>query len=252
MLALRGKFRHGLSMKSFPTLGILGGMGPLGGADFFRTLVERTPAACEEDHIPVVLLSDPTIPRRPEALDSGEMKPVEDALVQRIHALARAGASAAVIPCNTAHFWLEAVRRRSPVPILSIVDAGVEAVRGQAAQTVVIFGTEPTMQRGLYDEPLRAAGLDVRSLEANVADGVLHAIALTKCNAFDEAAKALGAALASLDGNVDAVIVACTELPPLLDRLVPTNMSMINVTAALADKAIAWAYGEVGREVPSV
>jgi aspartate racemase len=54
-------------------LGILGGMGPLATADFFAKLLEETPATCDEDHIPVLLLSDPRIPRRPAAiLDGGE------------------------------------------------------------------------------------------------------------------------------------------------------------------------------------
>ncbi|NRA31366.1 MAG: aspartate/glutamate racemase family protein, partial [Parvularculaceae bacterium] len=190
-------------MKSLPTLGILGGMGPLGGADFFRTLVERTPAGREEDHVPVVLLSDPTIPRRPEALASGDMEPVEDALVDRLQILAEAGAQAAVIPCNTAHYWLEGLRKRSSLPILSIVDAGVTASKAAGARRVAVLGTAPTMDGGLYDGPLRAAGLEVAVLDASAKESVQAAIAATKRNALDEAAEALGLALAMLSFDVD-------------------------------------------------
>ena len=49
-------------------LGILGGMGPLATADFFTKLIAETPADREEDHVPVLLLSDPRIPPRPPAI----------------------------------------------------------------------------------------------------------------------------------------------------------------------------------------
>ena len=36
-------------------LGVLGGMGPLATADFFRKLIEETPAQYDEEHVPVVV-----------------------------------------------------------------------------------------------------------------------------------------------------------------------------------------------------
>ena len=46
----------GFSAANF--LGVLGGMGPLATADFLRKLVEKTPAGCDQEHIPVLLYGD--------------------------------------------------------------------------------------------------------------------------------------------------------------------------------------------------
>lgn len=46
-------------------------MGPLAGADFFTKLIKCTPAVKDEGHIPVLLMSDPTVPSRPKALLEG-------------------------------------------------------------------------------------------------------------------------------------------------------------------------------------
>ena len=36
-------------------LGVLGGMGPAATAEFYKRLVEQTPASCDQEHIPVVI-----------------------------------------------------------------------------------------------------------------------------------------------------------------------------------------------------
>ena len=45
-------------------LGIIGGMGPLATAVFFRKVVEKTPAEKDQQHIETIIVSDPIIPGR--------------------------------------------------------------------------------------------------------------------------------------------------------------------------------------------
>jgi aspartate racemase len=53
-------------MKNF--LGVLGGMGPLATADFLSKLVENTSAQTDQEHIPVLLYGDCTIPDRTQSI----------------------------------------------------------------------------------------------------------------------------------------------------------------------------------------
>ena len=46
------------------TLGVLGGLGPLAGAAFYRRLIERTDAALDAEHISVILSGNTQIPDR--------------------------------------------------------------------------------------------------------------------------------------------------------------------------------------------
>src|SRR5439155_463262 len=70
-------------------IGILGGMGPLATADFFAKLIQETPAQCDEDHVPVLIQSDPRIPRRPPAILDGGESPLPALLASRDRRLAR-------------------------------------------------------------------------------------------------------------------------------------------------------------------
>ena len=63
------------------TIGIIGGMGPLATADLFEKIVGHTKAACDQEHLHVVIDSNTNIPDRTAALLSGETQPVHDRLL---------------------------------------------------------------------------------------------------------------------------------------------------------------------------
>ncbi len=52
-------------------LGILGGMGPVVSAEFLKTIYEYTPQGREQDSPRCVVISDPAVPDRTEAILSG-------------------------------------------------------------------------------------------------------------------------------------------------------------------------------------
>ena len=62
-------------------IGVLGGMGPESSADLLVRITRATPARVEQDHLRVILDSNPKIPNRTDALLSGELEPVIAALV---------------------------------------------------------------------------------------------------------------------------------------------------------------------------
>ena len=64
-------------------LGVIGGMGPLATADFFRKLIDATPARDDDEHIPVLIHSVPRIPSRPAAILRGGPSPLPALLAAR-------------------------------------------------------------------------------------------------------------------------------------------------------------------------
>ena len=53
-------------------LGILGGMGPAATVDLMRQIVALTPADRDEQHIPLVVCSDPRVPSIADAFFTAE------------------------------------------------------------------------------------------------------------------------------------------------------------------------------------
>src|SRR2546428_7813554 len=83
-------------------VGVLGGMGPLATADFYAKLVRLTPARTDQDHLRVIIDSNPQVPDRTRGL-RGEGPDPTPALVATARGLERAGADLIAIPCNSAH-----------------------------------------------------------------------------------------------------------------------------------------------------
>ena len=137
-------------------VGILGGMGPESTAVLLQKITRWTPAAVEQDHLRVIIDSNPKIPNRTDALLFGNLEPVVQALCETAQNLERAGAEVIGIPCNTAHAFLTEVRASVEVPVLDMIgEVARQARQGFGKQTVVgILATDGTLRTRLYHEAL--------------------------------------------------------------------------------------------------
>ena len=77
-------------------------MGPLATVDFLHKLIEETPVASDQDHVPTVVWNVPQIPDRQQALAGAGISPLP-AMYAGLARLVAAGATRLAIPCNTAH-----------------------------------------------------------------------------------------------------------------------------------------------------
>ena len=224
-------------------LGVIGGMGPAATADFFAKLIEETPASCDEEHIPTLIVSDPRLPGRPAAILERGPSPLPALLAIRDKLLA-AGATMLAMPCNTAHFWYEDLLRGCPVPFVSIVEASCDALRQIAppAAPIGLIGTRATLAAGIFHRRVQAAGHPLLLPgEDELAAAILPSIRLVKEGRSIEAGTLLAPAVQSLlDRGAAAVILACTETPVALDAVAsPLRALCVDSNRALAKSCVA-------------
>jgi len=225
-------------------IGILGGMGPLATADFFAKVIAATPAARDEDHVPLLIQSDPRLPGRPAAILHGGVSPLP-ALIAGRDRLISAGAIALAMPCNTAHVWLSELRQGCPVPFLSIVDASCDeaAARTPPGAAIGIIGTEATLRSRLFDRELARRGFKpLLPSDDEVRESILPAIEQVKAGRAAAAGQQLERAVQALfDRGAQVVVLACTETPLALDAIQsPLRERCVDTNAALARACVAW------------
>jgi aspartate racemase len=227
-------------------LGVLGGMGPAATVDFLAKLVRLTAAARDQDHVPLIVLSDPRVPDRVAPIMEGRGPSPLEALRRGIRTLEQAGAQCIAIPCHTAHYWYDAMVETARVPILHIVDAVIAdlARRDLADRRLGLLATAATLKAGFYQERLRAAGYACAVPAADtMAECVLPAIALVKQNRAAAAAPLLSQAVRHLrEQGVGTVLLACTELPIALPAA-PEEPACLDATEALARACVDWHQG---------
>ncbi|MFJ8085280.1 aspartate/glutamate racemase family protein [Streptomyces sp. NPDC096205] len=224
-----------------PALGILGGMGPLATADFYRRLVEKTPAGSDQGHLPVLMWADPAVPDRTAALLGEGPSPVP-ALVEGARWLQRAGASCVAVPCNTAHAYVEQLSKAAGVEVLDMIQAALQAAAEKVPglERVGILATRGTRLAGLYERA--GARLDIEAIQ--VPARVQHeyvdaAIRAVKGGVdLDGAEQRIAAAAETLkEQGAQVAIAACTEIP-LVSGAAARVLPVVDSTDALVDAAL--------------
>ncbi|MCL6454594.1 MAG: amino acid racemase [Alicyclobacillus sp.] len=241
------------------TMGIIGGLGPLAGAHFYRRLVELTPAGRDEEHIPVVLVSDPTVPSRIDHLSGRGESPLPQ-LVAVCQRLVQAGADAIALPSTTTSIYQPQLAEQVPVPILSLIEEVAEVVAASGCRRVGVLGTTPTRTFAVYEQAFARRGMTAAYPdEASQAEvmAVIHAVkAASGGNA--RAANPLAAlhtriaavAARAWAQDVDALLLGCTELPVLFPdewsrQGLSTRCQVFSSTDILAAAAVRFALGGV-------
>ena len=230
-------------------IGIIGGMGPDATADLYREIIRLTPAAEDQDHVPVLIYSNPQIPDRTRAILQGG----EDPLPQLIHTakvLEKAGAGILIAPCNTAHYFLPRVQEHVSVPILSMIEETCKAFlnRIPGGKVVGLLSSTGTARSRIYATVFARAGVGVlvpdEVEQERVHSGIYDFVKAGKIGSEpQEIFESAGARL--MRAGAQAVILGCTEIPLAFDER-KVGYPSLNPTRILAQAAIDWALGKRG------
>ena len=200
------------------TVGVLGGKGPEATVELLRLIVAVTPARTEEEHLHVIVDNHPQIPK-PALGITGEGPDPVPALTATAANLEKAGADFIVIPCNSAHYYVEQVRGAVSIPVVSIIDETVAAVKAAGISRVGLLATTGLVSSGIYQDGFARAGVEVLlpddAMQVRMMDGIL---------AFKDRGDGgpLKAALDELCGDLitrgaGGLVLGCTELPVVLE-----------------------------------
>jgi aspartate racemase len=228
-------------------IGVLGGMGPDATIELFTQIVRRTRAKKDQEHLRVLIDNNPKVPDRTAAVLSGGASCLPE-LTRSARALKRAGADFIVIPCVTAHYFHDALQKRTSLPVLHVIEETVKRIRKRhpGVRRIGLLASTGTIAAGLFQKAL--AGTKVELLvpsENTQKDVVMKAIyAVKAAGATAEAgslARQAGDELVRRGAQV--VIAGCTEIPLVLkdgDLPVP----VVDPIAILAEVAIDRAGGK--------
>ncbi|WP_108482335.1 aspartate/glutamate racemase family protein [Oceaniglobus ichthyenteri] len=224
-------------------IGVLGGMGPEATVLLMSRLIAATPADDDADHIPLSVDMNPQVPSRIARLIDGTGDDPAPVLAAMAQGLARAGAQALAMPCNTAHNYADAIRDAVEIPLLDMVDLSVVQAASQATNDRIgILGSPALQMTGLFDRVLGKRGLTALYPQDQAA--MLAAIRGIKSGARSGTAnktlKAAAQNLASQGASVN--LIACTEFSLIADAAHGTVV-VIDTLDVLVKAMVGFALG---------
>jgi aspartate racemase len=223
--------------------GVIGGMGPDATVDFMARVLALTPASGDQDHIRLLVDQNPKIPNRQRAILGGGESPAPTlaAMAARLEA---SGCDFLVMPCNTAHVFLDAILAATRIPFVSIIDVTLERALGSGADRIGVLASGACIEAGVYQDAIAAAGkTPVLQTQSELADLTLL-IARIKTGDRGPGVRAEMQALATglTERGAEALILGCTEIPIVLGDA-DADVPLFSSSDILAETTVAIAVG---------
>ena len=230
---------------TFLTAGVLGGMGPEATVDFMAKVLTLTPARVDQDHVPMLVDNNPQVPDRQAAINADD-RAVRGALAAMAARLEAAGADFLVMPCNTAHAFVEDAIATSGIPFVSIIETTIDEIvqRRPEARTVGLLATDACLASQVYQRSMDSHQLKGVLPDVDGQHELMRLIFSVKAGDSGPAVRDGMAALAqSLEARgAEAVIAGCTEIPLVL-REESLDVPLFSSTDVLAQRTVDIAMG---------
>jgi aspartate racemase len=228
-------------------VGILGGMGPEATRDLFAHITRLTPVTRDQDHLHVIIDSFAKIPDR-TAYIVGDGEDPLPAMLDGGRRLERADADFLIIPCISAHYFIEQLRAELRLPILSAFEETAKAIRAYPIHGEVgLLGTDGTVQSGKFAAVLSAHGLETLVPDADKQKHVMEGIYTVKADPTGERRDQCqelfrAAAVQLIRAGAWGIIAGCTEIPLAL-KAGDITVPLFDPVTILAKAAVARAKG---------
>jgi len=206
------------------TIGILGGMGPEATAHFFELIIKNTKAGKDQEHIPIIIYSNPKIPARTDAILEKGPSPLP-LLLEGVRILRQGGADFVVMPCVTAHYYYNDLVKQEKIPFLNLLDESLFYVKKNipSLTRVGLIASTGTLHSRLFHETFTKGGIEVIIPSEEEQEKVMGAIfgkqGIKAGFTSGPSQKIIQDAAAKLiQRGAEGVIAGCTEVPLVLKQ----------------------------------
>ena len=222
-------------------IGMVGGIGLESTIDYYRLLIAAYRELHADGSYPAIVIKSVDLKTVLDLVEANQRDRLVEFLGDAVDALARGGAGVGFLASNTPHLVFDEIARRSPIPLVSIVESARDRVLALGLKRVGLFGTRFTMQARFYADAFAQAGMEVVAPQPQEQDYIhekylgelVPGILLPETH---EGLLAIARRMKARDG-IEALILGGTELPLILRGDHDTGIPFLD-TAQLHAQAV--------------
>lgn len=132
-------------------LGVISGMGPRVLIPFCNKLINLNIVNKEQDHVPFMVISDPTIEDRTTAILNGNTDNVLKKLNSILKKFNLCGVTHVFMLCNTVHYWKPLIDI-GDMQVIDIIESTKIFVNERNLRKILLLSTKGTYQTKLYNK----------------------------------------------------------------------------------------------------
>lgn len=231
------------------TIGILGGMGPLATVDIFHKIVSLTKANSDQDHIHIIIENDPGTPNRLDFLLRDGESP-EKHLIQLATKLEMMGADVLIMPCNTAHYFYDTIKKHLGIDFINMIDETAKEIKqtSPSCKKIGLLATKGTYYTGIFEKVFSPYEIEVIIPNLEDQQYIADLILAVKIGQTTFDLTNIHQVLENLKrANMDVLVLGCTELP-IAFQMFDIKEKFIDPTTVLACSAIRYAGKNIRAE----
>jgi aspartate racemase len=229
--------KGGILMK---TLGIIGGVGPASTAEFYLKISYDCQKRNHVSRPNIVIGSVPAPYKVEREMILQNVNNYTPLLLAEAKRLQNADADFLVMPCNTLHCDIEAIRGATTIPVISIVDTSIAYIRDEKYKKVGLLATAATVKRNIYSDVFEENNIEfilpsvheqsiLNELIVNLVDGRCLENNRQFVHGVIDRLKSQGA---------DCIALACTELQLLKPEEDRDDLPIFDTMSILAEATV--------------
>jgi aspartate racemase len=230
------------------TLGIIGGIGPESTIDYYRRIIALYRKLNQDGSYPAIIINSIDMKEMLDFIEANELVGLTDYLLQEVQKLAKAGADLGLLASNSPHIVFDELSSKSPIPLLSIVEAACQATKKLGLKRVGLLGTRFSMQGRYYPDVFSRAGITVITPGADeqvyIHDKYMNE--LVNGIILSETHERLLAIVDRLkeQEDIEGLILGGTELPLILREESYNGIPFLDTTKIHVERAVAQMLAE--------
>ena len=199
---------------------MIGGVGPESTIDYYKNIIAMYRERQPDGSYPQFVINSINLQKGIDFMEAGNLAGMAEFLLSEIEKLPRAGAEFGIIAANTPHIVFDEVALKSPIPLISIVEATCSYVKERSLKRLALFGTRYTMQADFYQKVFSREKIDIVVPDPKDQD-YIHEKYFAELVPGIFLPETRAGLLAIIDrmkagSDIDGVILAGTEIPLIL------------------------------------
>ncbi len=204
-------------------------------AYFLELVTKMTKAAGDQEHLHVLIDSEPRTPDRTGFLTGEKTEDPYPWLLKGGKNVVAMGAEVLAMPCNTAHAFYDRLVEELKVPFVNLIRETAQVLRGADVSTVGLMATEGTVKTGLYQRELEGYGIRVTTPVPELEQQIHHLIFQNiKANGPAEMDRFMNVRDSLWAQGAQVIVLGCTELSVIKknEQIGPGFLDAMEVLAA--------------------
>jgi len=224
------------------TLGIIGGLGPESTIDYYGKIIALYRERTGDGSYPQFIINSINMKKGLDFMEANNLAGMAEYLLEELGKLGRAGATFGVISANTPHIVFDEVASKSPISLISIVEATCAAAQARKLKRLALLGTRYTMQATFYPKVFSLEGIELfvpgPEDQTYIHDKYLNELVSGKFLPDTRANLLAIVDRMKEKHDIDGVILAGTELPLILSDREHTGIPFLDTTQIHCEAAV--------------